>query len=68
MPNSIRLASYRPTGQGEAGYEMATFRLNCPGYHLYHRDFSGVGDAAGPLRGPLPDKPDGGYCFYSMRI
>lgn len=45
MPGNIRLASYRPSGQGEAGYETAAFGLNCPGYPHQSHVLAGIFNA-----------------------
>ena len=44
-----RLASYRPKGQGEAGYEAAKSDINRSDRHLYHRRSGGAGNEKRPL-------------------
>jgi hypothetical protein len=39
-----RLASYRPKGQGEAGYEAAKGDVNHPDRHLFNRYSDGTGN------------------------
>lgn len=67
MRDNIRVASYRPSGQGEAGYEAAKGDDYRPDRHLYHRHYGGTGNEERPLRGPLPNRPDGGRCLHSLR-
>lgn len=67
MLNNIRVASYWPPGQGEAGYEAAKGDGNRPDCHLYHRYYGGTGYEERPLRGTNPNWPDGGRCLHSLR-
>ena len=62
-----RLASYRPKGQGEAGYEAAKGDVNHPDRHLFNRYSDGTGNEERPLRGTNPNRPDGGRCLHSLR-
>lgn len=43
MLDTFRVASYRPSGQGVAGYEAAKGDSNRPDRHLYHRRNGGSG-------------------------
>jgi hypothetical protein len=45
-----RLASYRPKGQGEAGYEAAKSDINRSDRHLFNRHSDGTGNEERPLR------------------
>ncbi len=67
MLRNIRLASYRPLGQGEAGYEAAKGDNYRPDRHLYHRHYGGAGHEERPLRGTHPNRPYGGRCLHSLR-
>lgn len=49
MRDNIRVASYRPSGQGEAGYEAAKGDDYRPDRHLYHRHYGGTGNEKRPL-------------------
>ncbi len=51
MRDNIRLASYRPTGQGEAGYEAAKGVHHRPDRYLYHCHHGGADGEKGPLFG-----------------
>ncbi len=53
-----RLASYRPKGQGEAGYEAAKSDVNRSDRHLFNRHCDGTGNEERPLRGTNPNRPD----------
>lgn len=68
MLDTCRLASYRPKGQGQAGYEAAKGENNRPDRHLYHRHYGGAGNEERPLRGTHPNRPDGGRCLHGLRI
>ena len=68
MLNTFRVASYGPKGQGEAGYEAAKGDVNRADRHLYNRHNGGTGNEERPLRGPNPNRPDGGRCLHSLRI
>lgn len=63
-----RLASYRPKGQGEVGYEAAKGDVNRPDRHLFNRHSDGTGNEERPLRGTNPNRPDGGCCLRGLRI
>lgn len=63
-----RLASYRPKGQGEAGYEAAKSDVNRSDRHLFNRHCDGTGNEERPLRGTNQNRPDGGHCLHSLRI
>ena len=67
MLSVLRLASYRPKGQGEAGYEAAKSDINRPDRHLFNRYSDGTGNEERPLRGTNPNRPDGGRCLHSLR-
>lgn len=67
MLNTFRVASYRPSGQGVAGYEAAKGDINRPNRHLCHRYNGGTGNEERPLRGTNPNRPDGGCCLHSLR-
>lgn len=67
MPDNVRVASYGPSGQGEAGYEAAKGGINRPDRHLYHRYYGGTGNEERPLRGANPNRTDGGRCLHSLR-
>lgn len=68
MLNTFRVASYRPKGQGEVGYEAAKGENNRPDRHLYHCHYGGAGNEERPLRGTHPNRPDGGRCLHGLRI
>ncbi len=68
MPDNIRVVSYRPSGQGEAGYEAAKGDINRPDRHLYYCRYGGTGNEERPLRGTNPNRPYGGRCLHSLRI
>ncbi len=51
-----RLASYRPKGQGEAGYEAAKSDVNRSDRHLFNRHCDGTGNEERPLRGTNPNR------------
>lgn len=65
---TFRVASYRPKGQGEVGYEAAKGENNRPDRHLYHCHYGGAGNEERPLRGTHPNRPDGGRCLHGLRI
>ena len=67
MLNTFRVASYGPSGQGEAGYEAAKGDINRPDRYLYHRHYGCTGYEERPLRGTNPNRPDGGRCLHSLR-
>lgn len=68
MSTTSRLASYRPSGQGEEGYEAAKGDDNRPDRHLYHRCNGGTGYEERPLRGTHPKRTYGGRCLHGLRI
>ncbi len=68
MLDTCRLASYRPSGQGVAGYEAAKGDINRPDCHLYHCRYGSAGNEERPLRGTNPNWKDGGRCLHSLRI
>ncbi len=55
-----RLASYRPKGQGEAGYEAAKSDVNRSDRHLFNRHCDGTGNEERPLRGTKGSFAGGG--------
>lgn len=67
MLNNLRVASYGPSGQGEAGYEAAKGDTYRPDRYLYNCHYGGLGYEEGPLRGTTPNRPDGGHCLHSLR-
>lgn len=68
MLNTCRVASYWPKGQGEAGYEAAKGDTYRPDRYLYHCHYGGTGHEKRPLRGPTPNRTDGGRCLHGLRI
>lgn len=64
-----RLASYRPKGQGEAGYEAAKGDVNRPDRHLFNRHSDGTGNEERPLMSQASSTHPhstrfGGFCFF----
>lgn len=68
MQYNIRLASYRPSGQGEVAYEAEQGGYCCPGSPLYYRRDVGTDHAQRSLRGPYPQRAYGGRRLHSLRI
>lgn len=68
MHNNIRLASYRPSGQGEVGYEAEQGDRYCPDHPVYYRRDVGTGHTQRSLRGPYPKRTDRGRRLHSLRI
>jgi len=67
MLNTFRVASYRPSGQGEVGYEAAKGDTNRPDRHLYYRYYVGTGNEKRSLRSSVPNRSDGDRCLHSLR-
>jgi len=58
MLDTYRVVSYRPSGQGVAGYEAAKGDNYRPDRHLYYCHYGSAGNEKGPLRGTTPNGTD----------